>query len=89
MSKRWLRWMSMFVVLGAASLATHAQRSGPRSDPPRDRGCYCSGGEIECLWGRAAGCEVWCEYGGCECESASCFLGFPSRARCRCLGPSV
>jgi hypothetical protein len=86
MNKNLSRGLGMVLVLGALGLSLHAQRKSRTPPPPEEDGhCYCEASGADCLFGSAEGCYVFCPEGQlCDCRGASCPLGFPSSARCRC-----
>ena len=81
-----------FLVLGplVALLLAPALFGGIRSfphqtEPPKAPVGACKAEGAECIFGSAGGCQVYCEPGQKpECEGASCFLGFPRAAKCKC-----
>jgi hypothetical protein len=79
-----LRNLGFVLALTLVPLTVEAQKKNGGGDPP-STGCQCAAGGADCLFGSIEGCEISCSYSGCECVSANCILGFPSRARCRCL----
>lgn len=87
MTKRWMRNLGFVLALGVGSLSVEAQRVRRPADPPRPPpSCDCSAGGADCLFGNAAGCNVQCTTGGCECAGAWCFFGFPRASKCTCTG---
>ena len=72
-------------VLSAAS-AQGKKRLAPGGSLEPDDRCTCTAGGVNCLFGDAGGCSVTCPAGwACDCAGASCRLGFPFGAHCRCL----
>lgn len=65
-----------------------AQQTGTDGPAPSgDRWCRCVAEKAHCLFGTAGGCHIECPPGSlCQCEGATCPLGFPSSASCTCTG---
>ena len=92
--KPWLRSLGFALALGALGMGIHAQRGLRNRDAPvvpdGTYTCTCQGGGADCLFGEAEGCSVSCTEAFCDCRGASCVLGFPKSARCRCKeGPQA
>ncbi len=85
MKKRLIRATGWTLALALMPALVAAQRIRPGSEPKSEpSGCYASG--VRCLFGRAAGCSVFCGNGSPVCIGASCILGFPRAAECFCEG---
>jgi hypothetical protein len=85
MSKRSVRVLALFALLGAASPSATADREHDRNDPPSPA-CHCTGLGINCFFGSAAPCSVECfPPANCECWGATCLYGFPLPSVCRCV----
>jgi hypothetical protein len=66
-------------------VSAQGKRPVPMGGPQDTERCTCVAEGANCLFGDAGGCSVSCPAGNCDCNGASCRLGFPVGSHCRCV----